>query len=64
MLSKDLAAGFSIAGSLRRLCPVSLWETLFLTHSASWIQVPANAVIGVAIAVLSFVCSIEQCAVI
>jgi uncharacterized membrane protein YraQ (UPF0718 family) len=58
MLWKDLAAGFLIAGLLSAFVPVHTWETLFLTHAAGWVQVPANAVIGVIIAVLSFVCSI------
>ena len=34
------------------------WRALFLKHPPDWMQVPANAVIGVVIAVLSFVCSI------
>jgi uncharacterized membrane protein YraQ (UPF0718 family) len=58
MLWKDLAAGFLIAGFLAAFVPAEWWEKLFLTHAAGWIQVPANAVIGVLIAVFSFVCSI------
>ena len=58
MLWKDLAAGFLIAGFLSAFVPVHFWETLFLKNSAPLLQVPVNAVTGVVVAVLSFVCSI------
>ena len=58
MLWKDLLIGFLIAGLLSAFVPVGWWEALFLHGSSPWIQVPANAVIGPIIAVLTFVCSI------
>jgi uncharacterized protein len=58
MLWKDLVAGFLIAGLLSAFVPADWWATLFLKHAAPWVQIPANALIGPLIAVLSFVCSI------
>jgi len=58
MLWKDLAAGFLIAGLLSAFVPPHFWQTLFLKDVNPVFQVPANAVIGLGIAVLSFVCSI------
>lgn len=58
MLWKDLTAGFLIAGALSAFVPVHFWETLFLKNSTPLLQVPVNAVTGVIVAVLSFVCSI------
>ena len=58
MLWKDLALGFLIAGALSVFVPDRAWQTLFVTHSTPWVQVPANALIGPLVAVISFVCSI------
>lgn len=58
MLWKDLLAGFLIAGALAAFVPDSVWKGLFLGGGPSWLQVPANAVIGALIAVITFVCSI------
>jgi len=58
MLWKDLALGFVIAGALSVFVPDGAWQTLFVTHASPWVQVPANALIGPLVAVISFVCSI------
>jgi uncharacterized membrane protein YraQ (UPF0718 family) len=58
MLWKDLTLGFLIAGGLSVFVPDSAWQTLFVTHASPWVQVPANALIGPLVAVVSFVCSI------
>ncbi len=58
MLWKDIVTGFLIAGFLGIFVPDGWWATLFLKGSSLWIQVPANAVIGPLVAVISFVCSI------
>jgi uncharacterized protein len=58
MLSKDLLLGFLIAGALSVFVPNGVWQTLFVTGASPWIQVPANALLGPLVAVLSFVCSI------
>ncbi len=58
MLWKDLLAGFLIAGALSALVPDSVWKTLFLSGAPAWLQIPANAIIGALIAIITFVCSI------
>jgi hypothetical protein len=58
MLWKDLALGFLIAGALSVFVPDGAWQALFVTHASPWVQVPANALIGPLVAVISFVCSI------
>ena len=58
MLWKDLVLGFLIAGALSAFVPDQVWAALFLKGTSPWMQVPANAVIGPIVAVLSFVCSI------
>jgi len=58
MLWKDIAIGFLIAGFLSVFVPDGWWAALFLKGASPWVQVPANAVIGPLVAVLSFVCSI------
>ena len=58
MLWKDIAIGFLIAGFLSVFVPDGWWAALFLKGTSPWVQVPANAVIGPLVAVLSFVCSI------
>jgi uncharacterized membrane protein YraQ (UPF0718 family) len=58
MLWKDLVLGFLIAGALSAFVPEQVWAALFLKDASPWLQVPANAVIGPIVAVLSFVCSI------
>jgi uncharacterized membrane protein YraQ (UPF0718 family) len=58
MLWKDLALGFMIAGALSVFVPGGLWQTVFVTDASPAVQVPANALIGPLVAVISFVCSI------
>jgi uncharacterized membrane protein YraQ (UPF0718 family) len=58
MLRKDLLLGFVIAGALAVFVPNGVWQTLFVKGASAWVQVPANALLGPLVAVLSFVCSI------
>jgi uncharacterized protein len=58
MLWKDLLLGFLIAGALAVFVPAGVWQALFVKGASPWIQVPANALLGPLVAVLSFVCSI------
>ena len=58
MLWKDLLLGFLIAGALAAFVPDGVWQTLFVRGAPAWIQVPANALLGPLVAVISFVCSI------
>ena len=58
MLWKDLALGFLIAGALAVFVPNGLWQALFVKGASPWLQVPANALLGPVVAMLSFVCSI------
>ena len=58
MLWKDVALGFLIAGALSAFVPDGVWQALFVKGASPWIQVPANALLGPIVAMLSFVCSI------
>ncbi len=58
MLWKDLLLGFLIAGALSVFVPTGVWQALFVKGASPWVQVPANALLGPIVAVLSFVCSI------
>jgi uncharacterized membrane protein YraQ (UPF0718 family) len=58
MLWKDLLAGFLIAGALSAFIPEDFWKSLFLSGASPWLQVPANALLGPLVAVITFVCSI------
>ena len=58
MLWKDLFGGFLIAGAMAAFIPNGFWSALFLHGAPAYLQVPANAVIGPLIAIISFVCSI------
>lgn len=58
MLWKDIALGFVIAGALGAFVPDGVWQALFIKGANPWIQVPANALLGPLVAMLSFVCSI------
>ena len=58
MLWKDLAAGFLIGGFLTVFVPGSVWQGLFHTHAPGWVRLPADALIGPIVAMLTFVCSI------
>jgi uncharacterized membrane protein YraQ (UPF0718 family) len=58
MLWKDLLLGFLIAGALAAFVPSGVWQALFIKGANPWVQVPANALLGPIVAMLSFVCSI------
>ncbi|MCB8879351.1 permease [Acidisoma cellulosilytica] len=58
MLWKDIVLGFVIAGVLGAFVPDGVWQFLFVKGANPWIQVPANALLGPIVAMLSFVCSI------
>jgi uncharacterized membrane protein YraQ (UPF0718 family) len=58
MLWKDLLLGFLIAGALAVFVPDAAWQALFVRGASPWVQVPANALLGPLVAVVSFVCSI------
>ncbi len=58
MLWKDVVLGFVIAGALGAFVPDGVWQTLFVKGASPWVQVPANALLGPIVAMLSFVCSI------
>lgn len=58
MLWQDLLLGFLIAGALAEFVPGWVWQSLFVHDAAPWVRVPANALLGPVVAVLSFVCSI------
>lgn len=57
MIWKDVVAGFLISGFVIVFVPQSVWNTLFL-EGDSVLAVAENAVMGVAVAVISFVGSI------
>jgi hypothetical protein len=58
MLWKDLAIGFLVAGMLAAFVPAGVWQSLFLAHEHGALSFVAAALIGPAVAVLTFVCSI------
>ena len=58
MLWRDIALGFLIAGVLAVFVPDRWWHVLFVGGASPWVMVPANALLGPLVAVLSFVCSI------
>jgi len=58
MLWKDVVGGFLIAGALATFVPPNFWKALFLSGAPPLVQVPANALAGAVIAILTFVCSI------
>jgi uncharacterized membrane protein YraQ (UPF0718 family) len=58
MLWKDVALGFLIAGALAAFVPEGVWQALFVKGAPALVQVPANALLGPLVAMLSFVCSI------
>ena len=53
----DIVAGLLIAGALAAWVPHSFWTGLFLSHDPAWSKV-VGPLIGPAVAVISFVCSI------
>jgi uncharacterized membrane protein YraQ (UPF0718 family)/YHS domain-containing protein len=57
MLRKELVIGYTVAGFLAVVVPVSVWNTVFLQGHGFWTSVE-NAVVGPFIAIISFVCSV------
>ncbi len=57
MLSRELLIGYTVAGFLAVLVPVSAWHALFLTGHGWWTSVE-NVIVGPFVAIISFVCSI------
>ncbi len=53
----DIVAGLLIAGALAAWVPENFWTGLFLSHDPVWSKV-VGPLIGPAVAVISFVCSI------
>jgi uncharacterized membrane protein YraQ (UPF0718 family) len=62
MLWKDVIGGFLIAGVLAVFVPPHVWKALFLAGAPAAVVIPANAVAGAVIAILTFVCSIGNVA--
>jgi uncharacterized membrane protein YraQ (UPF0718 family) len=59
MMWKEILAGFLIAGFLMAAVPHDWWQALFLPDSApAALRVVENCVVGVIIAMASFVCSV------
>ncbi len=58
MLQKDLILGFIIAGLIATFVPNSFWSLLFSNGQPGITQLLTSSIIGVGIAILSFVCSI------
>jgi uncharacterized protein len=57
MLRRDLFIGYTVAGFLAVLVPVSVWQAVFLTGHGFWTTLE-NVLVGPLIAIVSFVCSI------
>ncbi len=57
MLRKEMAIGYVVAGFLAILVPTDVWNAVFIHGHGLWTQVE-NALVGPAIAFVSFVCSI------
>ncbi|MDO3643714.1 permease [Mucilaginibacter sp. L3T2-6] len=61
MVGKDIAIGLVIASILMVLVPDSFWQGLFLTGHTSmphFLVLSWNAIVGIFIAVIAFVCSV------
>ena len=57
MLRKELVIGYTVAGFLAVLVPLSVWNDVFIRGHGFWTTLE-NALIGPFIAFISFVCSI------
>jgi uncharacterized membrane protein YraQ (UPF0718 family)/YHS domain-containing protein len=57
MIRKELVIGYTVAGFLAVLVPTSWWNALFVQGHGFWTDLE-NALVGPAVAVLSWVCSI------
>lgn len=58
MLWKDLAIGFVVAGFIAEFVPNGVWHALFFTGGPPGVQLVENAIVGPALAIVTFVCSI------
>ena len=61
MVGKDIGIGLVIASILMVLVPDSFWQSLFLTGHTSlphFLVLSWNAIVGIFIAVIAFVCSV------
>ena len=59
MMWKEILIGFLIAGFLMAVVPHHWWQVLFLSNNAPFfLRVVENCVVGVLIAVASFICSV------
>jgi uncharacterized membrane protein YraQ (UPF0718 family) len=58
MLSKEIIIGFLIAGLLSAFVPMTVWQTIFVQSGPPFLRLVENALIGPALAIASFVCSI------
>jgi uncharacterized membrane protein YraQ (UPF0718 family) len=58
MMWKEILIGFLIAGFLMAAMPPDWWKVLFLSDLPWPIQLVENAIVGVLIAIASFVCSV------
>jgi len=57
MLRRELLIGYSVAGLLAVLVPVSAWHAVFITGHGWWTSLE-NVIVGPFVAMISFVCSI------
>ncbi len=57
MLRRELVIGYTVAGFLAVLVPVSVWQAVFISGHGFWTSLE-NAIVGPFIAIISFVCSI------
>jgi uncharacterized membrane protein YraQ (UPF0718 family) len=58
MMWKEIVIGFLIAGFLMAAVPQDWWKGLFLVNGPAALRLVENAVVGVIIAMASFVCSV------
>ena len=58
MLWKDLIIGFVVGGLIAGFVPNEVWKAVFLNGQSGWIAVPVDALIGPALAIVTFVCSV------
>ena len=57
MLRREMLVGFTVAGFLSALIPAAAWAAVFW-RGHGWLSSVENVVVGPAVAVVSFVCSI------
>jgi uncharacterized membrane protein YraQ (UPF0718 family) len=57
MLRRELVIGFVVAGFLAVGVPTRVWTSVFVTGHGAWTAIE-NAIVGPAVAMISFVCSV------